>query len=52
MKNNNEWLVRKRRYERNNNIVGRIFMRLYYRLWWIASVILFGCILIMFFSRF
>jgi hypothetical protein len=31
MKSSNEWLKRKRRYERNNNIVCKIFMKLYYR---------------------
>ena len=29
MKSNNEWLKRKRRYWINNNIVCKIFMRLY-----------------------
>ena len=32
MKNSDEWLVRKRGYERNNNIVCKIFRRLYYEL--------------------
>ena len=30
MKNNNEWRKRKVRYVVNNNIVSKIFMRLYY----------------------
>ena len=52
MKNSDEWLVRKRRYWFNNNFVGKIFMRLYERLWLIVSVIMFVYILIMFFSCF
>ena len=30
MKNNNEWEKRRRLYRRNNSIVFKLFMRLYY----------------------
>ena len=55
MKNNSlwnkGWVWKKRmiRYWFNNNFVGKIFMRLYYKLWLIVSVIMFVYILKMFF---
>lgn len=52
MENNNEWLKRKRRYWFNNNFVGKIIMRLYFRLWLIVSVVMFVYILKMFVSSF
>jgi hypothetical protein len=52
MKNNNVWFKRKIRYFVNNNFVGKIFMRLYYKLWLIVSVIMFVYILNMFISSF
>ena len=52
MKNNNEWEKRKIRYFVNNNFVGKIFLRLYYKLWLIVSVGMFVYILKMFISSF
>ena len=56
MKNNDEWLKRKLRYWINNNIVYKIFMRLYYKfeelIWLGICVGLFIFILKIFFSSF
>ena len=50
IKNNNEWLKRKRRYWVNKRFVGKIFMKLYYKLWLIVSVGMFVFIVKMFFE--
>jgi hypothetical protein len=56
MKNNIEWKKRRIRYVVNNNIVGKIFMRLYYELeeliWLMVCIGLFVFIFKMFFFSF
>jgi hypothetical protein len=47
-----KWKKRRIRYVVNNNFVGKLFMRLYYKLWLIVSVIMFVYILNMFFPSF
>ena len=52
MKNNDEWLKRKRRYWFNNNFVGKICISIYFRLWLVVCVVMFVYILKMFLSCF
>ena len=56
MKNNNEWRKRRIRYIVNNNIVGKIFLRLYYGfeelIWLLVCVGIFVIILKMFSATF
>ena len=52
MKIDNEWEKRRRRYFVNNNFVAKIFMKLYYKMWLVVSVIMFVYILKMFFLSF
>jgi hypothetical protein len=48
----NEWRKRRIRYLVNNNFVGKIFVRLYFKLWLIVCVIMMVYILKMFLFSF